>query len=188
MILTTWRARRANRILIEQLHGKIVAAARHPALYAELGAPDTLDGRFEMIALHAGLLMRRLTEAPGLGADLAQEVADCVFRHFDDGLRELGVGDTSVPKRMKKLAEAFYGRNKAYAAGLAEASDDLLMRALARNVFGAPEIVEAPGAAALARYVREICEALDAQRVEDFARGEVFFPEPRSAFVRGHAR
>jgi cytochrome b pre-mRNA-processing protein 3 len=188
MILATWRARRANRILIEQLHGKIVAAARHPALYTELGAPDTLDGRFEMVALHAGLLMRRLTEEPGLGADLAQEVADCVFRHFDDGLRELGVGDTSVPKRMKKLAEAFYGRNRAYAAGLAEASDDVLTRALARNVYGVPEVAEAPKAAALARYVREVCAALDAQRVEDFAQAEVFFPEPRSALAAGSIR
>jgi cytochrome b pre-mRNA-processing protein 3 len=187
MILANWRARRANRILIEQLHGKIVAAARHPALYTELGAPDTLDGRFEMVALHAGLLMRRLTGAPGLGPDLAQEVADCVFRHFDDGLRELGVGDTSVPKRMKKMAEAFYGRNKAYAAGLADASNDLLTQALARNVYGAPDIAKAPGAAALARYVREICVALDAQRVEDFARGDVFFPQPESAFALGHA-
>jgi cytochrome b pre-mRNA-processing protein 3 len=188
MILATWRARRANRILIEQLHGKIVTAARHPALYTELGAPDTLDGRFEMIALHAGLLMRRLAATAGLGGDLAQEVADCVFRHFDDGLRELGVGDTSVPKRMKKLAEAFYGRNKAYSAGLAEASDDLLTRALARNVYGVPEIVQAPGAVALACYVREVSDSLDSQRVEDFARGEVFFPEPRSSPALGRAQ
>jgi cytochrome b pre-mRNA-processing protein 3 len=188
MILATWRARRANRILIEQLHGKIVAAARHPALYTELGAPDTLDGRFEMVALHAGLLMRRLAGAPGVGVDLAQEMADCVFRHFDDGLRELGVGDTSVPKRMKKLAEAFYGRNKAYAAGLAETSDELLTRALARNVYGVPDIAGAPGAASLARYVRDACAALDAQRVEDFAQGEVYFPEPRSAVAQGTAR
>jgi cytochrome b pre-mRNA-processing protein 3 len=183
MILANWRARRANRILIEQLHGKIVAAARHPALYTELGAPDTLDGRFEMVALHAGLLMRRLTGAAGVGADLAQEVADCVFRHFDDGLRELGVGDTSVPKRMKKLAEAFYGRNKAYAAGLAEESDDLLTQALARNVYGAREIDAAPRARALARYVREISAALNGQHVADFARGEAFFPEPDSALA-----
>jgi cytochrome b pre-mRNA-processing protein 3 len=188
MILANWRARRANRILIEQLHGKIVTAARHPILYSSFGAPDTLEGRFEMVTLHAGLLMRRLTTAPGLGAELAQELADCVFRHFDDGLRELGVGDTSVPKRMKKLAEAFYGRNKAYAAGLAEASDALLTQALVRNVYGVPEIAEAPCAAALTRYVREVATALDGQRVEDFARGEAFFPEPRPALVPGDAQ
>jgi cytochrome b pre-mRNA-processing protein 3 len=183
MILATWRARRANRNLIEQLHGKIVAAARHRALYVDFGAPDTVEGRFEMVALHAGLLMRRLTAVPGLGAELAQEVADCVFRHFDDGLREIGVGDTSVPKRMKRLAEAFYGRNRAYAEGLLETSDERLAAALARNVYGAREIAEAPSTMALARYVRGVASALEEQRLEDFARGVVFFPEPRVALA-----
>jgi cytochrome b pre-mRNA-processing protein 3 len=113
MILAQWRARRANRTLIDQLHGKIVAAARRPALYAELGVPDTYDGRFEMVALHAGLVMRRLTGLSGMGEELAQELADSVFRHFDVALREIGIGDVAVPKRLKRMAEAFYGRNKA---------------------------------------------------------------------------
>src|SRR5579872_4576168 len=124
MILATWRARRANRNLIEQLHGEIVAAARRTALYADFGAPDTLDGRFEMMALHAGLALRRLTAISGLGEEIAQDLADCVFRHFDDALREIGVGDIAVPKRMKRMAEAFYGRTKAYSEGLPETSGD----------------------------------------------------------------
>src|SRR5271170_7779619 len=82
MILATWRARRANRILIEQLHGDIVAAARRPALFLDFDAPDTLEGRFEMIALHAGLAIRRLSAIPGVGLEIAQELADSVFRHF----------------------------------------------------------------------------------------------------------
>jgi cytochrome b pre-mRNA-processing protein 3 len=72
MILATWRARRANRILIEQLHGDIVAAARRPALFLDFEAPDTPEGRFEMIALHAGLAIRRLSAIPGVGREIAQ--------------------------------------------------------------------------------------------------------------------
>jgi cytochrome b pre-mRNA-processing protein 3 len=178
MILATWRARRANRILIEQLHDDIVSAARRPALFVGLGAPDTLDGRFEMIALHAGLAMRRLTTISGAGMEIAQELADCVFGHFDDGLREIGVGDTAVPRRMKRLAEAFYGRNAAYGEALNEQTNDRLASALARNVYGVDDVASAPKAAALARYVRACVEALDGQRLEDFAGGRVNFPKP----------
>jgi len=189
MILATWRARRANRNLIEQLHGEIVAAARRPALYLDFQAPDTLDGRFEMIALHAGLVLRRLSAISGLGDDtaqdlaqnLAQDLADCVFRHFDDALREIGVGDTSVPKRIKKMAEAFYGRNKAYAEGLADSTSEGLERALARNVYGVESLADAPAASALARYARACAAALEAQGVADFAAGRIVFPEPWAA-------
>ena len=178
MILATWRTRRANRNLIEQLHGEIVAAARQPALYVEFHAPDTLDGRFEMIALHAGLVLRRLAALPGLGDDIAQDLADCVFRHFDDALREIGVGDISVPKRIKRMAGAFYGRNKAYADGLDAAEGDRLERALARNVYGVVTLAEAPAAPALARYVRACAAALDARGLDDFAAGRIAFPRP----------
>ncbi len=140
MILATWRARRANRNLIEQLHGEIVAAARRPALYLDFKAPDTFDGRFEMIALHAGLAMRRLNALPGHGREMAQELADCVFRHFDDALREIGVGDTAIPKRMKRMAEAFYGRNKAYVEGLDAPTGDRLEQGLWRAMSMASRI------------------------------------------------
>jgi cytochrome b pre-mRNA-processing protein 3 len=178
MILATWRARRANRSLIEQLHGEIVAAARRPALYLDFKAPDTFDGRFEMIALHAGLAMRRLSAISGLGAEIAQELADCAFRHFDDALREIGVGDTAVPKRMKRMAEAFYGRMRAYAEGLDERAGDRLERALARNIYGVEDVAAAPAARGLARYMRDLAAALDRQSLEEFAAGRVAFPEP----------
>ena len=178
MILATWRARRANRILIEQLHGDIVAAARRPALFLDFDAPDTLEGRFEMIALHAGLAIRRLSAIPGVGREIAQELADCVFRHFDDGLREMGVGDTAVPRRMKRLAEAFYGRSRAYGEALEAPAGDRLARALARNVYGVENLDAAPKAAGLARYVRICAEALEAQGLEDLAAGRISFPEP----------
>ncbi|HXW21007.1 MAG TPA: ubiquinol-cytochrome C chaperone family protein [Roseiarcus sp.] len=183
MILASWRARRANRILIEQLHGDIVAAARRPALFRNFGAPDTPEGRFEMVALHAGLAIRRLSAIPGAGAEIAQELADSVFRHFDDGLREMGIGDTAVPKRMRRLAEAFYGRARAYGDALERPEEGRLAAALARNVYGANDRGGAPQVRALARYVERCAEALDAQGIDDFAAGRVSFPEPGGAAI-----
>jgi cytochrome b pre-mRNA-processing protein 3 len=188
MILAQWRARRANRTLIDQLHGKIVAAARRPALYADLGVPDTFDGRFEMVALHVGLVMRRLTMLSGIGGELAQELADSVFRHFDVALREIGVGDITVPKRLKRMAEAFYGRNKAYEEGLDEPGSDRLAAALARNVYGKGDVALAPMAPILARFVRSCAAALDRTPLETFAAGEVEFPEPDAALAKSGAR
>jgi cytochrome b pre-mRNA-processing protein 3 len=184
MIFAQWRARRANRILIDQLHGKIVAAARRPALYADLGVPDTYEGRFEMVTLHAGLVIRRLTKLPGIGPELAQELADSVFRHFDVALREMGVSDVGVPKRIKRMAEAFYGRNKAYGEGLDEPYSDRLAGALARNVYGVEHLALAPMARNLERFVHAAVGALDQIPLETFARGEVEFPELKRGLAK----
>jgi cytochrome b pre-mRNA-processing protein 3 len=174
MILARWRKRRSNRLLIDQLHGKIVAAARRPLLYAGLGAPDTFDGRFQMMTLHAGLVMRALSHLPGSGRELAQELADSVFRHFDIALREIGVSDVGMPKRMKRLAEAFYGANKAYGEALDAGDTALLTSALGRNVYGGADAGHAP---ALALYVEECARALLAIPIDTFAAGDVTFPE-----------
>ena len=180
MILAQWRARRANRTLIDQLHGKIVAASRRPALYLDFGVPDTFEGRFEMVTLYAGLVMRRLTKLSGIGPELAQEIADSVFRHFDVALREIGVGDVTVPKRIKRMAEAFYGRNKAYGEGLEAPGSDRLASALARNVYGITDLAQAPMAPRLAQFVRATADALDRTPLETFAGGDVAFPEWRA--------
>src|ERR1700736_2436960 len=137
MILARWRARRASKVLIEQLRGEIVAAARRPALYQALGAPDRLDGRFELLTLHAGLVLRRLVAIGGLGDDVAQDLVNSLFVHFDDTLREMALSDSAVSKRLKTMREAFYGRNTAYAAALDSRSREDLTAALARNVYGA---------------------------------------------------
>jgi cytochrome b pre-mRNA-processing protein 3 len=183
MILAQWRKRRSNRLLIDQLHGKIVAAARRPALYADFGAPDTFEGRFEMMSLHAGLIMRAMSRLGGIGAELAQELADSVFRHFDLVLREMGISDIGVPKRIKRMAEAFYGRNKAYGHALDSDDPALLASALSRNVFGE---ANSERAETLARYVRRCAAALEAIPIETFAAGEVVFPD--AEIVSGDAR
>ena len=115
------------------------------ALCKRSGAPDRIDGRFELLTLHVGLVLRRLVAIGGLGDDIAQDLVNSVFLHFDDTLREMALSDVSVSKRLKTMKEAFYGRNAAYAAALDSGSRADLAAALARNVFGAPS--GAPGAA-----------------------------------------
>jgi cytochrome b pre-mRNA-processing protein 3 len=142
-----------RRPLIETLYQRIAAAARQPTLYLNLGVPDTVEGRFEAIVLHLTLTLRRLRQLPPPAEGVAQDLVDCFFRHLDGSLRELGVGDAGVPRRMKSLGAAFNGRSKAYDAALDQPGDDVLATALARNVTGAAE-----PASDLADYVRR-CEA-----------------------------
>lgn len=179
MVFARWRARRASKALIEQLRGEIVAAARRPALYEALGAPDRIDGRFELLALHVGLVLRRLVAIGGVGHDMAQELINSVFLHFDDTLREMALSDVAVSKRLKAIREAFYGRNAAYAAALDSGSWSALEAALARNVYGAPN--GSPGARALADYVAAIDAALAEIPLETFATGRFRYPEGQIA-------
>lgn len=110
----------------------VQGAARQPALYGPGGVPDTLEGRFELMTLYAALALIRLKNETEAGA-LAQNFTDKLFRLFDAGLREAGVGDLSVPKRMRRLAGDFYGRLGAYSAAVAAADAPGLASALARN-------------------------------------------------------
>ena len=139
MTFARWRARRASKFVIEHIRGEIVAAARRPTLYDALEAPDRFDGRFELLTLHAGLVLRRLVALGGLGDEIAQELVNSVFLHLDDTLREMTISDIGVSKRLKTMASAFYGRNAAYAAALDAGSRGELAAALARNVYGADE-------------------------------------------------
>lgn len=113
-----------------RLHAAIVSRAREPVFYAGLGVADTVDGRFDLIALHAFLVLER---AAGAGLkDLSQALTDALFVGFDEGLRDLGAGDMGMGRRMKTLADAFYGRMRAYGA----CADAAAMRdALTRNLY-----------------------------------------------------
>jgi cytochrome b pre-mRNA-processing protein 3 len=174
MFFARWRARRANHLLIDQIHGEIVAAARAPALYQEAGVADTIEGRFEMVVLHAALLVRRLLALGPHGADLAQELVDRVFLGFEDALREMAIGDAGVARRIKTMAGDFAGRSRAYAAALDSGDEAALAAALARNVYGAS--AASPEATDLARCVAATAAALDQARYEDFAGGRFHFP------------
>lgn len=173
-----FRRRRHERIG-SALYEKAVAAAREPFLYASLGVPDTLDGRFDLVSLYSFLLVDRLEKEPTLGVELAQAVFDAMFSNMDVTLRELGVGDPSVAKRMEVMWNAFHGRARAYRAALAGADPAALEAALARNVWrGRPN---GPGPMALARLVRAEVSSLAAQSLADLARGSVRFLTPATA-------
>src|SRR4051794_14923778 len=96
--------------VLEELYGRVTAAARNPGLYLRLGVPDTVEGRFESLALHLVLVLRRLRGLPPPTGEIAQDLVDAFFGQLDASLREMGVGDMGVPKRMKKLAHGFYDR------------------------------------------------------------------------------
>lgn len=132
---------------VQALHGSLVAAARQPAFFREFGVADTIDGRFDMLALHGWLVLARL-RAAGQG-EVAQALSDAIFVAFDEALRDLGNGDMGMGPRMKKLGTAFNGRLQAYEA----AADDeaALGDAIHRNVFRGASGTERQ-ASTLARY------------------------------------
>src|SRR5712671_1001835 len=126
----------------ELAYGRIVEHAREPGFFTDGGVPDTVDGRFELICLHAFLYLHRLKREQPQSARLGQSFYDLMFADFDRSLREMGVGDLSVGREIKRMAEAFHGRIAAYEAGLA-ADDAVLLPALARNLFGTAPASEA---------------------------------------------
>ncbi|MCC6947553.1 MAG: ubiquinol-cytochrome C chaperone [Bradyrhizobiaceae bacterium] len=170
------RRRRERQATIDRLYGAIVAQARLPEFYSGLHVPDTLEGRFDLLVLHVYFVFRRLAgdaEARAVG----QAVFDRFVEDMDDSLREMGTGDLAVPKRMRAMGEAFYGRAEAYDLALRDADDARLAGALLRNVYAGEESA-APAARKLARYVRQVEETLAGGDVSLFARGLISFPAP----------
>lgn len=155
------------------LYGSIVAQSREPVFYERFGVPDSVDGRFDLIVLHVFLLMNRLKKEPERSAELSQALFDLLFLDMDQSLREMGVGDVGVGKRIKAMVQAFYGRLSAYDSGLEE-DDEALKAALKRNLFGTVEVGSAQ-LAALCRYVRAVVSGLASQDMEKLLRGEVNF-------------
>jgi cytochrome b pre-mRNA-processing protein 3 len=156
-----------------QLYGAAVAAARQPAFYAGLGVPDTLDGRFDLVGLHVFLLIRRLRALPPPGPALAQAVFDAMFNDMDLNLREMGVGDLSVGKRVRAMWEAFHGRSSAYQAALEGRDAMKLAEALERNVWRGKPAGEA--CVALARQMLAQDAHLAGQDLQTLGHGVADF-------------
>ncbi|MFN4230343.1 ubiquinol-cytochrome C chaperone family protein [Parvibaculum sp.] len=165
------------------LYGLLVTQARSPVFYTEMGVPDTAEGRFEMVALHVHLALRRLRAGGQAGKELGQKLFDVLFDDMDQTLREMGVGDLSVGKKIKALAQSFYGRMQAYDEALAD-DGDKLEAALRRNIL--PDTATAGDhAARLAAYGRQAEMELAAQPVEDILLGRVVFTQPGEAEIEG---
>jgi cytochrome b pre-mRNA-processing protein 3 len=167
--------RRPNQLVTDALYGEIVASARQPVFYSQWGVPDTPLGRFEMLSVHMFLFLDRARGAPPALGEMAQDMTDEFFKDVEHSLRELGIGDLGVPKRMKKLAKMFYGRAEAYREALAAGDGEALAAALARNVL--PESEAWPEAPKLAAYMQEAAAVLAAQDDDALLAGKVAFPE-----------
>lgn len=169
------RAPRADSIA--RLYGMIVAQARAPAFYRIYEVPDTVTGRFEMVVLHAVLLLRRLSGEQAPLRRLGQGVFDRFCADMDANMREMGVGDLTVPKKMRRVGAAFYDRQGDYQAALA-APGGGLAAALARHIYETDAV--SAEAERLAAYVRAAGSHLAEQSSAALARGEVTFPAPES--------
>lgn len=170
--------RRAARVAaIDRLHRAVVDSSRSPALYGSGGLPDTVEGRFESLTLHVMVVVRRLRRLPPPAGEVAQELVDAVFAHLEIALRESGIGDFGVPKRMKKLGQAFYDRVSKYEAGLDRGDAGALASEMGARLSRPPHGLEP-----MARY----CLAAEAA-LDDCDLGAVLagppFPPPNLAAV-----
>ncbi|MBJ6131869.1 ubiquinol-cytochrome C chaperone family protein [Ochrobactrum sp. Q0168] len=174
MILQLFRRKsKANEAIVLRVYEAIVAAARQKRFYAQFHVPDTPLGRYEMLSVHIFLTLHRMRgDNPALMA-LAQEVADEFFKDVDHSLRELGIGDQGVPKRMKKLARMFYGRVSTYGAALDTEDAEALAAALTRNIR--PDLEFWPQARHLGEYVLRCRDRLRAIDDSTLVAGEISF-------------
>lgn len=160
------------------LYAAIVAQSRLPHFYTQSGVPDTVEGRCEVIILHMFLVLDRLQDEAAASQELIHQVGEVFIDELDGAMREMGIGDLSVPQKMRLAAAGFLGRLEAYHDALhQEAGEDRLAAALMRNVYGT-EAGPAPLAAALSAYLRRSAAALRRQPLTDLRQGRVVFLSP----------
>ena len=168
--------RRRNAAIVDALFAGVADAARRPALYTVHGVADTVMGRYEMMALHMWLFQHRAKNGDEPLRAMAQDVVDIFFREIDHTLREIGIGDTTVPKRMKKLARMVYGRWEAYGDALAAGDREALAEAFRRNVYA--EGGDAGGAPGLAEYAFDASATLAGHGDAALLEGRIDYPNP----------
>lgn len=168
------------------LYRQLVNQARLPVFYTDFGVPDTVEGRFEMVALHAVLTMRRLKSASSEARAFGQRIFDVMFDDMDQAMREMGVSDLRVGDKIRALAEAYFGRIAAYEDGLGAADDALLLEAVARNVYGETS-ARREQITAMARYMRACDALLSSQDLPLLMKGEVCYPAPEAPVPAGDA-
>lgn len=168
-----------------RLYEALAEHARQPAFYTDLGVPDSIDGRFEMLCIHAHALFHRLRSRGAQADQLGQATYDAMFAGLDAALREMGVADLGVGRRIKIMTEALNGRIQVYDAALSSADAGALEQAVRRNVYGT---VTPPDSqvAAMASYQRALRATLARVDDADLLAGQVTLPPPTAggAYVR----
>ena len=173
-----FRRRAQERQAVAGLYAAVATQARLPVFYADLGVPDTVDGRFDLLVLHAWMAMHRLDAEPQSG-QIKQDLFDAMFAHLDLTLREMGAQDLGVGRRIKRMADGFNGRCTTFREAWLSGDAAKLQDALARNVFGkATPPPEAP--AVLARYVGQSIERLTATPMAELMAGRIAWPTPEA--------
>lgn len=157
-----------------ELYTAMVTQARQPDFYAKLGVPDTLEGRFDLILVHAFILFRRLKADDG-DRDLAQHIFDVMFADLDQNMREMGVGDVGILKRIRKMSESYHGRIVAYEEGVQSGAAELAA-ALNRNLYADCDASDAQ-LMAMVGYVHDALTKLENQTILQMQNGAVHFPE-----------
>jgi cytochrome b pre-mRNA-processing protein 3 len=180
-MLDFFNARTDMRRKAGEIYGAIVTQARRPAIYASLGVPDTPSGRYEMVVVHLFLVLERLRSAPGGGADLPRLLVEAFIADMDDSLREMGTGDLTVPKKVRRAATGLYERSMAYKAALAAGDADALAAVLTEHAYAGSD---AQLASSLARYVQAAAAALAATDVGQVAAGSFEFAAAPHSAVR----
>ncbi len=175
MLDRLFRRRRDTRAATE-FFVKIVGQARDPVFYRDLGVPDTLDGRFDMVVLHVFLVMHRLKGQGTAAADWSRQLYETMIDNFEKSLMEQGVGDSGISRRVKTMARGMAGRIQAYDGALASGADEgLLEVALDNNVYGTAPDADRAHLAAMTAYVRRQVATLAEQPLESLLAGEIRF-------------
>lgn len=174
--MLNWIARRARRRRnAHDLYGSIVALSRSQVLYAQMGVPDTVEGRFEILLFHVFACLDRIGRIGSENSFLAQDLVNVFFADMDTTSRELGVGDMAVPKKMRSLAAVYEERMKTYRQAGEKKSGNSLAAALAGNIFSP---ADAPAKApCLAKYVRDLQKSLSDTGITDLEAGRIRAPD-----------
>lgn len=167
--------KKKNQEAAHRVYASIVAQSRQPLFYEKHQVPDTLEGRFDLLILNLFLVIDRL-KAEG-HEEFNQFLFDTAFYDMDQNLRQMGIGDLSVPRHIKKMAKAFYGRSVAYQDALDKKDDKALKDALKRNLFGTVGDVKPKTLDFFASYLKTQRKALKKQKFDNLRTNGVYFAE-----------
>lgn len=169
MVLEIMRKRRARKENARSLYRRLVEQSRCPEFYTDLGVSDDVDGRFDMILIHTFLVLNRLQAEGREAKDLSQDIFGALTENLDIALREMGVGDLSVGKRMKGMARAFYGRMDAYQNAVTNNDQAALAEAIGRNLFRERDIAPTSKDSIAGYILRQVSHL----KGQDFSRFQV---------------